>query len=195
MFNDWLIRHGYLVLHDRPATPTPLTADRIDWSRTRAWGEGGYYGRLFLNVRGREPRGVVDPGDVERLLRELTAAIAEIEDPAGGRLGAEARRPADLYREVRGVAPELMVYFGDLRWRAAGSVGHPVLHSADNDSGPDDCNHDWNGVFVLRDGENDLGGRHLEGLRLIDLATSMLAASGLEPAANMQGRPIEVPLT
>ena len=193
MFNDWLIRHGYLVLHDRLATPVPLTADRIDWSRTRAWGEGGYYGRLFLNVRGREPRGIVDPGDVERLLRELTAAIAEIEDPAGGLLGAEARRPQDLYREVRGVPPELMVYFGDLRWRAAGSVGHPLLQSADNDSGPDDCNHDWNGVFVLRDGENDLGGRHLEGLRLIDMARTLLARAGVEAPDNVRGRRILVP--
>ena len=34
---------------------------KVDWSRTRAWGEGGYYCRLCLNVAGREPQGIVDP--------------------------------------------------------------------------------------------------------------------------------------
>jgi len=31
----------------------PIKEAPIDWSRTVAWGDGGYYGRLFLNVRGR----------------------------------------------------------------------------------------------------------------------------------------------
>ena len=54
-FNDWLIREGYLALTETPTQVTAIKDVSIDWSRTAAWGDGGYYGRLFLNVRGREP--------------------------------------------------------------------------------------------------------------------------------------------
>ena len=59
--SEWLIQNGYLALRTYPDKPTPMNQLEIDWSRTRAWGDGGYYGRLFMNVRGREPAGTIDP--------------------------------------------------------------------------------------------------------------------------------------
>jgi len=38
-----------------------LSADDIDWSRTTAYSKGNY-GQIFVNLKGREPRGVVEPG-------------------------------------------------------------------------------------------------------------------------------------
>ena len=55
--NEWLIREGYLTLREG-APAGPVKPDMIDWARTRVWGDGGYYSRIFLNVRGREPEGV-----------------------------------------------------------------------------------------------------------------------------------------
>jgi predicted AlkP superfamily phosphohydrolase/phosphomutase len=191
-FNEWLVRHGFLVLKDSPRRPAPLTPDRIDWGRTRAWGEGGYYGRLFLNVRGREPQGTVEPDDTERLRRELIDAIAEIDDAAGNRLGCEALQPEDLYAETRGVPPDLMVYFGNLRWRAAGGVGYPSLWVDGTDVGPDDANHDWSGVFIARAGEQNLGGRRLDGLRLGDMASTLLSQLEIEAPRGIGGRPIDL---
>lgn len=187
-FNDWLIRQGYLVLKETPRKPAQLVSGMIDWSRTRAWGEGGYYGRLFLNVEGREPRGTVARGDVERLRGELIAAVAEIADPAGRALGCQALRPEAIYRATRGVPPDLMVYFGDLRWRAAGSVGHPSLHARENDIGPDDANHDWDGIFLLRAGSADLGGRRVSGMGLIDMTRTILDRSGVAAGDHIGGR-------
>src|SRR3712207_463784 len=51
--NEWLRREGYLVLKEEPSGPTRLTPELVDWRRTTAWGEGGYYCRLFMNVEGR----------------------------------------------------------------------------------------------------------------------------------------------
>src|SRR5690606_3367353 len=59
--NEWLIRQGLLVLNEYPAEITPFSKLDVDWSRTRVWSEGGYYARVFFNVRGREPQGVIDP--------------------------------------------------------------------------------------------------------------------------------------
>src|SRR6202034_3093150 len=63
--NEWLIQQGYLVPREPVQTPSRLEAVKIDWSRTIAWGSGGYYGRLFLNVKGRESQGAVAPADYE----------------------------------------------------------------------------------------------------------------------------------
>ena len=55
--NEWLINNGYLKLTHYPAQVTPINKLIVDWKRTIAWGEGGYYGRLFMNVKDREPKG------------------------------------------------------------------------------------------------------------------------------------------
>jgi predicted AlkP superfamily phosphohydrolase/phosphomutase len=129
--------------------PTPVDKVQIDWARTKAWGDGGYYGRLFLNVKGREPQGVVEPADYEQVRTELIEKIAAIQDPHGNPLGSKAHRPEELYREVRGVAPDLLVYFGDLFWRWVGSIGSGNFYTFENDTGPDGSNHDWHGIFLL----------------------------------------------
>ena len=57
--NEWL-RPGRLPGAEGGAAGRDAASPAmIDWERTTAWGEGGYYCRLFLNVAGREPQGVV----------------------------------------------------------------------------------------------------------------------------------------
>ena len=83
--NEWLRGEG-LLAHTRE--PNGVTTPRevgIDWSRTTAWGDGGYYARVFLNVEGREPEGIVPAADYERVRDELAARIAAIPDENGGR--------------------------------------------------------------------------------------------------------------
>ena len=67
--NEWLREEGYLVLREEPNGPIAFRDAEVDWARTRAWGEGGYYCRLCLNVEGREPRG-------RRRLRPTTSGCA-----------------------------------------------------------------------------------------------------------------------
>lgn len=188
-FNEWLIREGYLVLKAYPETPTPIEKVEIDWSRTRAWGDGGYYGRLFLNVKGREPQGVIEPADYERVRSELQRKIAAITDPTRRALGSRAYRPQELYREVHGVPPDLIVYFGDLHWRSVGSVGLRSIYTFENDTGPDEANHDWQGVFILHaNGRLPRLRGEARGLRLYDMAPTILELFGLAPAPDIVGR-------
>ena len=73
--NEWLIRQGYLVLNTYPSRPTKFAALDVDWSRTRAWGEGGHYARIFLNVQGRESQGVIPPAEYEAFRDRLKKAL------------------------------------------------------------------------------------------------------------------------
>ena len=164
--NEWLIQEGYLTLRDYPDKPTRMgeliEAGLVDWSRTVAWGEGGYYGRVFLNVAGREPEGIVPPGDYDRVRAELAAAIAAIPDEDEKPIGTRVLRPEELYSEVNGIPPDLFVYFGDLRWRSIGTVGWNRIHFHENDTGPDDANHAPYGILISRPGDTKTGRSLLE---------------------------------
>jgi predicted AlkP superfamily phosphohydrolase/phosphomutase len=150
--NDWLIDQGYLVLRGaKPAAGTPIESADVDWAKTRVWGAGGYYARLFLNMRGRESHGLVDEADRADLVEQLREDLSEVPRPDGKPLGVRLFAPEDVYSEVRGDPPDLMAYFGDLRWRAAGTIGHGRWFTEENDTGPDDAVHSFDGVFAITD--------------------------------------------
>jgi predicted AlkP superfamily phosphohydrolase/phosphomutase len=192
-FNEWLIKEGYLTLKSRPDKLTPIGKCAIDWSRTRAWGDGGYYGRLFLNIKGREPQGTLKPEEVEPFKAELTAKLQAFCDEQGRPLGTRVLRPEQIYEKVEGIAPDLIVYFGNLDWRSIGSVGpKPQIYTFENDSGPDDANHAMEGIFILstkaRMRAQAEGPGRQDGLQLRDVARTMLHLQGVAAPPAMGGK-------
>jgi predicted AlkP superfamily phosphohydrolase/phosphomutase len=186
-FNEWLHREGYLRFTDAITRPTAIGKAPIDWSKTMAWGDGGYYGRLFLNVKGREPHGVVEPSRYEDVRDELVDALESMPGPNGDPLGTRVFKPQDVYPEVRGVAPDLLVYFGDLEWRSVGQVGGGEVFTTENDTGPDGANHDRTGVFAMAGAPGQPLGRQ-DGLSLLDVGPSILSLYGVEPPEGTIGR-------
>jgi predicted AlkP superfamily phosphohydrolase/phosphomutase len=187
--NQWLLDNGWLALEGAaPTEPTSLSKLSVDWSRTRAWAEGGYYGRVFLNVKGREPQGTVEQADYEAVRAELTEGLAAIPDAEGKRLATRVLRPDEIYAGTAGIAPDLMVYFGDLAWRSIGTVGHAAHAVLENDTGADDANHHPDGVFVVAGPGAPTGGKALEGLTLYDVAPTILRLLDQDVPADMLGR-------
>ena len=184
--NEWLAQEGYLVLDEPPQGLTPFRDARVDWSRTRAWGEGGYYCRLCLNVRGREPQGVVEPAEYEPLRDELAAALESLPGPDGRPIGTRVMRPEELWREQRGIPPDLIVYFGDLAWRSNGSLGHGRHWTLENDTGPDDANHARDGLCVIAG--PGVPAQRRGDLVIEDIAPTILSLSGLAADEGMRGR-------
>lgn len=186
-FNEWLKREGYLVLEHQPDGIVPLDKCEVDWSRTKAWGSGGYYGRLFLNVQGREPDGIIDPADYEKVRDELVERIGQIADPDGNNIGCVAYKPNEIYRQVNNVAPDLIVYFGNLNWRSVGSLGFHAIHTFENDTGPDDANHAQQGMYIYYDPKVQGQGRGPR-RHLMDVAPTILEVMGVPIPGEMQGR-------
>jgi predicted AlkP superfamily phosphohydrolase/phosphomutase len=184
--NEWLVDQGDLALRSRPSTPTPFEELDVDWARTKAWSSGGYYARVFLNVRGREPEGTIAPGDYHAVREDMAHRLEATTDPEGRPLGTKVFRPEEIYRRVEGIAPDLIVHFGDLAWRAVGGVGWGAVHVQENDTGPDDCNHAQFGAFVLAGpGVPALG--ELKGAKLLDIAPTLLEHAGYDVPEGMQG--------
>ncbi|MGH9528480.1 MAG: alkaline phosphatase family protein [Terriglobales bacterium] len=185
--NEWLIREGLLVLEEYPTALTPFEKLRVDWSKTRAWSEGGYYARVFFNVQGREPRGVVPASAYETFQAEMKARLEALPDDKGAPMKSLVFNPKELYRQVRNVAPDLIVHFGGLYWRSIGTVGHGKLHIQENDTGPDACNHAQYGMFILSAPNCALRGE-FQGSHLLDIAPTLMDLGGYEIPAGMQGR-------
>lgn len=108
--------------------------------------------------------------------------------PDGKPLGTLVFIPQEIYREVKNVAPDLLVHFGALHWRSIGGVGYGgQVHLRENDSGPDDCNHAQFGAFILAaPNVPDIG--EINGARLLDIAPTLMEVGGYEIPDAFQGR-------
>jgi len=199
LLNEWLLREGYLQLRaGAPARPGRLDPADVEWSRTVAWGAGGYYGRVFLNVAGREPEGIVSPERLTSVRQEIASRLEALRFPWGE--CCHKNRvffPERVYREVRGFAPDLILYPADLYWRALGGFGAQAgeVFTKENDTGPDGANHARYGVFAAIRGADLLRGtgpaRRVRGLRLLDLGPTILTHLGLPVPAGIAGQPID----
>ncbi len=179
--NDWLEREGWLKR---------TASGRTDWSRTRAWGEGGYVGPIHLNMEGREPAGIVRQGrEAESLLADLAARISSMARPDGLPMGNRAVLPGDAYPVARGLPPDLMVELGGLSVRAVGTSGHPDPFLPGNDTGADDANHDHEGLIVMC-GPGIPAGARIEGASIEDVTPTVCSALGIPAPPGCRGRDI-----
>jgi predicted AlkP superfamily phosphohydrolase/phosphomutase len=185
--NEWLIQEGLLVLNSYPEQVTPFSQLDVNWEKTTAWSEGGYYARIFLNVEGREPNGLIPRDTCESVRQMIAARLEATQDDRGRVMNTRVFRPEETYRDLRNIPPDLIVYFGDLYWRSVGSVGHRAIHVQENDTGPDDCNHAQMGAFILAASNCPLGGE-VSGARLLDVSPTLLDLAGYDLPPSMQGR-------
>jgi len=186
--NDWLIEQGDLVISEPPVRGQSVDNLKIDWKRTRAWGWGGYYARIFLNVEGREPQGIIKPDDYETVRDELASRLKAIRGPRGEEWQTVVIKPQEHYPVVNGDYPDLMVYFDDLYWRSAGTLGYGSLYLEENDTGPDDAVHDYDGIYILYDPDQPGGGK--KKASIIDIAPTVLKLLGGPAVPDLKGQVI-----
>ncbi|MGH9539406.1 MAG: alkaline phosphatase family protein, partial [Terriglobales bacterium] len=108
--NTWLLENGYIALkNEAPSDPNQAFAT-VDWSRTRAYGLG--LNGLYLNLRGRERDGIVEPGaQANGLLAEIKEKLLGVRDPQNN-LAAITRvdRASEVYQgPYAAQGPDLLV--------------------------------------------------------------------------------------
>jgi predicted AlkP superfamily phosphohydrolase/phosphomutase len=80
--NTWLLNHGYVTMKEGAASDSNEPFANVDWGKTRAYGLG--INGLYLNIRGREREGIVDPSTADALLKEIRQKLLEVRDPKTG---------------------------------------------------------------------------------------------------------------
>lgn len=206
--NQWLLENGYLVAKDDAKERTlpdffaeRLSIDTIDWSRSRAYALG--LGQIYLNVRGREPQGIVAPEDADALARELRAKLLAYEDR--GNHGARPLKDVILLKDVYhgpylAEAAELQLAFDEgyrVSWQTAllGGVtrGGPVCEDNVFPWSGDHCSTDRRlvpGILLASRRIPPAPEGRPYGVK--DVAATVLSHFGLD-ASDLDGRPIPVP--
>jgi len=188
--NMVLEKLGLLKFQKEPKPGTRLENTEIDWSRTYAWGWGGYYARIFLNVKGRESEGVIPEKDYDFWRDKISKLLKGIKDPNGREMNTIVYKPEDIYSELKGDFPDLMVYFDDLNWRSAGTVGYESIYLDENDTGPDDAVHDYYGIYIIYDPEKRVG-KDLGTRNILDIAPTILNIFEIDIPKDMEGKIIK----
>lgn len=165
-----------------------LSSQNIDWERTRAYSFGNI-GQVYLNVKGREPQGIVEPGaEYDALREELIAEMQTMRDPENGnQLIEDIRKREDVYTGPYSekMADILMLPDG-LKTQASGLsefMSNGVLESSFAYTG----GHRMNGLTVLN-GPNVQAGKELSHAEIIDLAPTILHLMGVPVPESMDGQ-------
>ncbi|MFX0186818.1 MAG: alkaline phosphatase family protein [Candidatus Hodarchaeota archaeon] len=188
--NMALEKLGLLKFKKKHEPGTRLLNADIDWQNTYAWGWGGYYARIFLNLKGREKMGIIEQKDYENWREKISKLLKEIPDNNGNPMKTKVFKPERLYSKIRGDAPDLMVYFDDLNWRSAGTVGYDSMYLDENDTGPDDAVHDYYGIFIIYDPKKKIG-KQLEPRNILDIAPTVLNIFGIAIPRDTEGKLID----
>jgi predicted AlkP superfamily phosphohydrolase/phosphomutase len=188
--NQWLIKEGYLKLKGGiPKQGASLDELDLDWAHSKAWAWGGYYARVFLNVKGREPEGIIEMENLRDELDALKEKIGSIRGPNGEKWKTRVFEPEEAYPVVNGDRSDLFVYLDDLNWRAAGTLGYDTNYLLENDTGPDDAVHDYDGIYIMYRKNKKIG-------KVIDSSIFRIAPTILElyrvrKMYGIQGKPLE----
>ncbi len=191
--NAWLRENGYLKLQSDGPGGKYLAG--VDWSATRAFAIG--LAGIYVNTRGREAQGIVDPGvEADQLRKELADRLTRLGDPETGEVAIHRAYVAkDTYRgPYRDQAPDIIVGYGRgyrVSWEAAvGQVTDRVFHDNTKPWSGDHCIDPSliPGVLfsnVLIEDEHP---------RLMDIGPTALELFGVPLAKHMDGRPLRVRL-
>lgn len=187
--NEFFRKEEMLKLKTEPQKQQKLKTADIDWKKTLCWGEGGYYSRIFMNVEGREPEGIIPKNEYEKVRDQIKEKLENLGDEKGNPIGTKVYKPEEIYRDVKNIPPDLIVFFGNLNWRSAGSVGGGKIHTFENDTGPDDANHAQYGLFIMKGKVVKAGKR--ENISIYDFAPTVLNVYGIKKEEGMIGKIIE----
>lgn len=167
-------------------------AANFDWSETRAYAVNLYttYDGIALNLKGRQPNGIVEPGtEAERLCNEIQLAIADIRDPRNGeKIIEKIYRREEVFKGCfTDRMPELILQYNH-NYRGGKDTESPLVTDvppADFDFQSGD--HDENGIFIAC-GNNIKKGIELAPAKIQDMAPTILYAMGLPVPDDMDGR-------
>lgn len=187
--SSWLWKNGYLKTKD--GKPSGEYLQNVDWSETRAYSLG--LSGIFINMRGRERKGIVAPEEAAALRREIADKIVNELDN-GERAIEEVHLMEDIFKGpyVKD-GPDLVVGFRP-GWRvswdgALGVVDETIFEDNEKGWSGDHCVDERFVPGVLFSDQKIEAERPWIG----DLAPTILTLFGVKPPPHMDGKPLIPP--
>ena len=189
--NSWLRDHGFLVQGNVPGAEREADFfPGVDWSRSRAYALGT--GQIYVNLRGREGRGIAASGpDYDALLEAISRGLeAEVDPATGDHIVQKVYKGPDIFPGAPlARRPDLQVAFREgyrTSWRTPlGGIPAALLEPNDKK---------WSGDHAASDVADTpgiiLSDRPLRAgvdAAIVDLAPTALAYFGVPVPPEMEG--------
>jgi len=188
--NTWLWNNGYVVRKENASGDSNQPFADVDWSRARAYGLG--LNGLYVNMKGREKQGIVDPAESDALLWEIRDKLLTVRDPKDG---SQVITRVDLASEVyqgpyaRSGPDALIGYNSGYRsgWKTIlGAFPPDVLEDNTNPWSGDHCMDYTKVPGVLLSNRKIVA----EAPALTDIAPTILAEYGIAKTKDMKGQSV-----
>ncbi|MFB0527122.1 MAG: alkaline phosphatase family protein, partial [bacterium] len=198
--NTWLVKNGYMTLLSEKGKEYKLEDlfgrgefwPNVDWQRSKAYALG--LGCIYVNLKGREIYGIIEPGDeYNGLKEEIATKLKKLTDPVTGKkVIVDVYKRENIYEgEYLNEAPDLVVGFNEgyrVSWQTAlgGIPADVIVENKSNWSG-DHCSFDpsiTKGIFLSNKKFNR------ESPSIIDIAPTVLEIFNLPIPEEMDGEPI-----
>ncbi|MDA2927669.1 alkaline phosphatase family protein [Acidobacteria bacterium AH-259-G07] len=202
--NTWLVRNGYMYLRGRETDPTLQKLDQmfsggsffpnVDWRKTRAYSLG--LSHIYINLRGRESRGIVNPGEeYKQLVDEILSKIVQYQDPDTEELVLQnAYFRDDIYSgDQQGYAGDIQISFRTgyrTSWQTAlGAIPENILVANLRKWSGDHCSSDisdTSGFFVSN--------RKIQASEpsILDIAPTLYRIFEVEIPSEVDGKPLTI---
>lgn len=166
-----------------------LSLNDVDWSKTRVYSIGNF-GQMYVNLRGREPSGIVAPGgEYDAVLDDLTQRLRKLTDPDDGKPVIEKiMRREELYRGTYADrAPDLMFYTRNMQYKAMGLSDFASNHVFETVFGSTG-HHRMNGILICFGRGVFKEGAQIESAHIYDLAPTILYMLEQQIPPEMDGK-------
>lgn len=158
----------------------------IDWSRTKAFGVGEI-GDIYINLKGREPQGIVEPGqEYETVRDEIIARLRQIADPeTGQQIDIRIFKKEEVYQgQYFNSAPDILYRIP--QYPQTSSISSES--EEEWDEAPLTGHHVPEGIFFAWGPDIKQSGEKLPGLKIYDIAPTILHMFGFPIPGDMDGR-------
>jgi len=196
--NTWLVRNGFMFLRGMENPQYNLEDlfghggdfwPNVVWERTKAYAMG--LGQIYINLRGREGKGCVDPADYEKVQDEIIAGLRELRDPeTGERVVYDVYKKQDIFRgKYYDRAPDLQVGFNRgyrVSWQTClGGIPKEIVEPNTRKWSGDHCSFDTHisdGIFFIN---KKINTNHPH---ITDIAPTVLRYFGIPIPGDIEGK-------
>ncbi|MFW6007379.1 MAG: alkaline phosphatase family protein [Halanaerobiales bacterium] len=167
-----------------------LSSQNVNWSRTKAYSHSEI-GHIYLNVKGREPRGAIEPEDVPEVREELIEKLGQLKNPyTGKKITSQIYKGEEIYSgDKAGGAPDIVFLPDDMEILGKGAydfLSHSIVSKCESQTG----HHRMDGIF-LATGPGIEAGKAIEESHIMDLAPTILYKMDLPVLDHMDGEVIK----
>jgi predicted AlkP superfamily phosphohydrolase/phosphomutase len=164
-----------------------LSFNDVDWSRTLAFSKGNY-GQIYVNLKGREPRGAVEESDYDGVCNRIVERLKALRDPQTDELWAgEVFRREQVYAGPRVMdAPDIAFLPRDMRYLPLGNADFTSNQFMVDAFGISGC-HRMHGVMIGKTAAVKPAMR-LDAAHIYDVAPTLLYLMDEPLPTDMDGR-------